>query len=104
MLRTTFLHLPGFTALFIALLAADLGAQDASTLPSNIGGGLRQLAAFQPQAGPVARRQPTGVSTATQTVNTRVQRDASGRVVVDVYLAPGADEAAVAAALGALGA
>jgi hypothetical protein len=72
----------------VLISAGSTFAADESGLPANLGGGLKQLAAWH--ATQVSKLAPQSRTAAVQqklkTTDKRIQSDADGRVVVDVYL------------------
>ena len=89
-----------FAGIVLFFAASPLfAADDLSTVPANLGGGLRQLAARRAPAFQQQAAQATP-----QPLNRHLQMDDAGRVVADVYLNGKAPEANVRAALIDLGA
>lgn len=99
--------LPSFCAGALLFSGLVLRAADSRfTAPANLGGGLRELAAWHATnaQGLAPQRSAAVVQDHLRSSSQRVQSDAAGRVVVDVYLNGAAPEADVRAALEALGA
>lgn len=92
-------------AVLVAIASAAPGL-DEKGMPDNLGGGLRELAAWhavQATNLPPAKRS-AAVQARLKTMNTWVQSDRNGRVVVDIHLDGTVGEADVKAALTGLGA
>src|SRR5438067_10439640 len=102
MLLPSSLRVVGILVLVLGFSAAG---EDDSAMPGNLGGGLRQLAAWQ-AARVSALPQARSVEAARdqiKSVNPRAQTDGAGRVVVDIYLNGAAQADQVRRGLEALG-